>query len=127
MRLPSSLRLKESRHFQRVREKGVSHPGRFLVLATLRDEESPEFLFGLITGKKIGKAVTRNRIRRLLREIIRAHRSEIQPGYHFVTIARWRSPDATLQELEQDWLRLAKRAGLLKKTQRPATSTAPNE
>ena len=126
MRLPSSLRLKESRHFQRIRSKGVSHPGRFLVLAVLRDEETPEFLFGLITGKKIGIAVTRNRIRRLLREVIRAHRAEIQPGYHFVTIARWRSPDATLQELEQDWLRLVNRAGLLKKTPRPA-STAPNE
>ena len=48
MRLPSSLRLKESRHFQRVREKGVSHPGRFLVLATLRDDEILDLVGGLV-------------------------------------------------------------------------------
>jgi hypothetical protein len=31
----------------------------------------------------------------------------------FVTIARWRAPQADFQELRQDWTRLAKRAGLL--------------
>lgn len=115
MRLPSRLRLKESRDFARVKEQGRSQAGRFFVLALLREEALPEFRFGLITSKRLGKAVVRNRVRRQIREIIRAHRAEIAPGWNFVTIARWRAADAAYADMEQDWLRLAKRQGLLLK------------
>lgn len=113
MRLPSRLRMKESRDFARMRKEGTSQAGRFFVLAVLRDESVADFHFGLITGKKLGNAVTRNRLRRQMREIIRAARPRIKPGYHFVTIARWRAPTAEFAELEQDWVRLAKKQGLL--------------
>ena len=115
MRLPSRLRLKESRDFARMREQGVSQAGRFLVLAVSRQEGLTEFRFGVVTGKKLGSAVVRNRLRRQLREVVRAHRAEIAPGFHFVIIARWRAPTAEFAELENDWLRLARRQGLLLK------------
>ncbi|MBK8093239.1 MAG: ribonuclease P protein component [Verrucomicrobiaceae bacterium] len=83
-----------------------------------------EFGFGLVTGRKIGGAVQRNRVRRLLREIIRAHRAEIQPGWHLVTIARWRAPEASYHELESDWLHLAKKLGILRKAA-PSQPIAP--
>lgn len=114
MRLPSNLRLKLARDFALVKSQGVSQAGRFLVLGVLQVKELPEFQFGLITGAKLGKAVVRNRIRRLLREVVRAHRAEIVPGWRMVIIARWRAPQATLEDLEKDWLRLARRMNLLK-------------
>lgn len=113
MRLPSHLRLKHASDFARVREKGSSYAGKYLVLGVLRDEKVAEFGYGLITGRKLGIAVKRNRVRRLLREVIRAHRAEIAPGWQFVIIGRWRAADATLQDLERDWLKLAKRLGVL--------------
>lgn len=106
--------MKLARDFARVKAEGVSLPGKFLVLGSLRVAEVKEFQFGLITGARIGNAVVRNRVRRLLREVIRAHRSEISSGWRFVVVARWRAPQASLEELEKDWLRLAKKAGLLK-------------
>ncbi|MDZ4286706.1 MAG: ribonuclease P protein component [Prosthecobacter sp.] len=115
MRLPSRLRLKESRDFARMKEQGVSQAGRFLVLAVSRQEGLEEFRFGLVTGKKLGPAVVRNRLRRQLREVVRAHRAEIAPGFHLVIIGRWRAPTAEFKELEADWLRLAGRLGLLLK------------
>lgn len=115
MRLPSRLHLKESRDFAVMRARGRSQSGRYFVLALLRDDHLSEFQFGLITGKKLGNAVVRNRLRRQLREIIRAHRVEIAPGWKFVTIARWRAPGAEFLELEDDWVRLARRMGLLLK------------
>jgi ribonuclease P protein component len=114
MRLPSNLRMKLARDFARVKSQGSSQAGKFLVLGVLRVEELEEFQFGLITGGKLGNAVVRNRIRRMLREVIRAHRAEIAPGWRMVVIARWRAPKATLAELEHDWLRLARRMNLLK-------------
>lgn len=114
MRLPSNLRMKLARDFARVKAQGSSQAGKFLVLGVLRVEDLEEFQFGLVTGGKLGNAVVRNRIRRLLREVIRAHRAEIAPGWRMVLIARWRAPQATLAELENDWLRLARRMNLLK-------------
>lgn len=122
MRLPSNLRMKLARDFARVKTQGSSQAGKFLVLGALKTEGLEEFQFGLITGAKLGKAVVRNRIRRLLREIVRAHRAEIAPGWQMVIIARWRAPQATLEELERDWLRLARRMNLL---QTPSQAAAP--
>jgi ribonuclease P protein component len=122
MRLPSHLRLKHASDFARVREKGASYAGKYLVLGVLKDEDVAEFGYGLITGKKLGIAVKRNRIRRLLREIVRAHQAEIAPGWHFVVIGRWRASGATLQELERDWLKLAKRLGILLSPAAPPAS-----
>ena len=122
MRLPSHLRLKHASEFARVREKGASYAGKYLVLGVLKDEDVAEFGYGLITGKKLGIAVKRNRIRRLLREIVRAHQAEIAPGWHFVVIGRWRASGATLQELERDWLKLAKRLGILLSPAAPPAS-----
>jgi ribonuclease P protein component len=121
MRLPSNLRLKLARDFARVKLQGSSQAGKFLVLGALKVEALAEFQFGLITGAKLGSAVVRNRIRRLLREVIRAHRAEIAPGWQMVLIARWRAPQATLQELEKDWMRLACRMKLL---QTPSSSAS---
>jgi ribonuclease P protein component len=106
-----------------VKSQGSSQAGKFLVLGALKTEELEEFQFGLITGAKLGKAVVRNRIRRLLREVIRSHRAEIAPGWQLVVIARWRAPQATLEELEKDWLRLARRMNLLQKP--PSADPAP--
>jgi ribonuclease P protein component len=114
MRLPSSLRIKQSRDYARVRSEGTSFPGRYLVLSVLRGAISSGFQFGLITPKRIGIAVVRNKVRRRLREIVRAHQERIADGCHVVVIARWKSPEAGYADLEKDWLRLAKRADLFK-------------
>lgn len=114
MRLPSSLRIKQSRDYSRVRSEGVAFPGRFLVLSVLRGAISSGFQFGIISPKRVGIAVVRNKVRRRLREIIRAHQSKIMDGCHLVVIARWKSPEATLADLEKDWLKLAKKAAILK-------------
>lgn len=123
MRLPSNLRMKLARDFARVKSQGGSQAGRFLVLGVLRTEGLEEFQFGLVTGAKLGNAVVRNRIRRLLREIVRAHRAEIAPGWQMVIIARWRAPQTSLEELEKDWLRLARRMNLLKKPSSTASAS----
>ena len=120
MRLPSRLRLKESRDFAVIKAQGQSQSGRYFVLALLRDEGVADFRFGLITGKRLGNAVVRNRLRRQMREIIRANRAALVPGMKFVTIARWRAPDTDFAELSQDWTRLARRMGLLLKPAAPA-------
>jgi len=52
-------------------------------------------------------------VRRRLREIVRKHQREIVDGTWIVTIARANAVGATYQQLEVEWLRLAKRASIL--------------
>ncbi|MBL9117272.1 MAG: ribonuclease P protein component [Verrucomicrobiaceae bacterium] len=113
MRLPSRLRMKASSEFSRLKEAGTTFPGRFLVLSAMPDTSVVPFRFGLVTSRKVGGAVTRNTVRRRLREVIKGDQVRIKPGWLFVVIARWKAGDASLTELKQDWSKLALRAGML--------------
>jgi len=68
---------------------------------------------GIVATRRLGNAVTRNQVRRKIREIFRLNQHRIRKGHWLVTIARLSSARAAYQELERDWLRLAERASIL--------------
>jgi ribonuclease P protein component len=113
MRLPLTLRMKNSREFARVKKEGTTFPGRYVVLSVLREDSVRPFRFGLITSRKLGGAVARVRLRRQFREIVRALQVEFSPGWLIVVIPRWRAVDAPFAEMLQDWRKVAHRAGLI--------------
>lgn len=55
--------------------------------------------FGISTGRRLGGAVQRNRVRRRLREILRADPNETGHGWDILIVARPRSVDASFDEL----------------------------
>jgi len=84
-------RLSRSADFDRVYRQGRSQGGRELVLhAFPRGDEDPTRL-GLSVGRKVGGAVERNRVKRLIREAYAAVEAEVRPGHDLVVVAR---PDA---------------------------------
>ena len=87
--------------------------GRLLVLSVLSVNEVAGFRAGFVTSRALGSAVVRNRVRRRLREIVRKHQREIAPATWIVTIARVSAARASYEQLEAEWLRLAKRASIL--------------
>ncbi len=70
--------------------------------------------FGFSASRQVGKAVARNRSRRLLREAVRLHLPEIQTGWDCLLMARTETPQATFGEAESAVLSLLKQARLLK-------------
>lgn len=110
MRLTRQRRMRQWGEFQAVRKLGQSTGGRFVVLGAHQDPALTSTSFGFITSKKASKkAVTRNLLRRRFREIVRKHGDSILTGHRVVTIARWRTAEATFHELEADWIKTAKR------------------
>jgi len=96
--LPRAHRLTKSGDYARVRRQGQSraHPLLILVVAPNGGETTR---VGIIAGKKIGTAVVRNRVKRLLREAARARLNRLPPGYDVVLIARQEAAGARLGDL----------------------------
>jgi ribonuclease P protein component len=110
---PKASRLFRSTEFKLVRQSGKAWTGRHLVLAVLVRVDTDRARLGIVTTRKIGSAVIRNRVRRRIREIFRLHQFELISGIWLVTIARMSAATARFSDLERDWLRLAERASIL--------------
>lgn len=83
-------RLSRSAEFDRVYREGRSHAGRHLVLYSFPREaatdETPRL--GLSVGRKVGGAVERNKVKRLLREAFWQSEERVPAGHDFVVVAR---------------------------------------
>ena len=84
-------RLTRSSDFQRVYRQGSSTASRFLVLHYFAQPAGvvrAEPRLGLSVSKKLGGAVVRNRVKRLLRETFRECAARLPGNYDYVLIAR---------------------------------------
>lgn len=110
MQLTRRQSMTRSYEFAHVRTAGVSHAGRCLVLsaAPLPNPNAISF-FGIICTKKVGHAVTRNLLRRRVRELLRKHGAPVATGLQFVVILRNRAKEVPFQTLEKDFLKTLKR------------------
>ncbi len=68
---------------------------------------------GITVNTKIGKAVVRNRVKRLIRESLRAFEGDMKQGYYIVVVARSAMADSTFADTKKSLFSLLSEIKLL--------------
>ncbi|MBP6964868.1 MAG: ribonuclease P protein component [Armatimonadetes bacterium] len=112
--LPRDRRLTARRDFRTVYSSGRAFTNRLLVLRALRKNSAHLARFGFSSSSKMGNAVLRNRMSRLLRESVRSLSGNIrETGFDAVIIARPAARSAAFAQMRDAVEDLLGKAGLM--------------
>ena len=112
--MDKSKRLRRNKEFQRVYRYGKCTVSKWAVVYVLTNQGDRPARMGFVTGKKLGCAVVRNRIRRLMKEVYRHQQDRLKPGRDIVMVGRGFLKEASYGEAEQHILKLWEKARILK-------------
>ena len=111
-RLGRRYSLGRNKQYTYVYRRGKSFPGHRMVLVYLK---ARELKVGFSVSSKIGNAVTRNRLRRRMKEDFRLLRPELMPG-KYIFVARTAAVAAEPSAMAREMRALLKKAGLFRQT-----------
>ncbi len=106
--------LHKNKKFQVVYKLGKSYANRMVVLYVLSNKDSVRRV-GFAAGKKLGGAVIRNRVKRLLRESYRLNQFQLITGVDLILVGRQAAIKADRMEVSKAFLHLCNKAKILAK------------
>lgn len=113
MRMQRKLRLRSRSDFSRIYKTGRSFANSQFVVYWMKRPETERFRAGVSVSRKLGGAVVRNRIRRVVKELIRLNADRIRDRTDFIVIVRRPALGKKTKDLERSLLHALRKAGLL--------------
>jgi ribonuclease P protein component len=108
------LRLRKREDFNRIYRQGRSFANSQFVVYWRKHPETERFRLGVSASGKLGGAVVRNRMRRMVKEIVRHHAHRLEEGTDLILIVRKPALSLSYWEMEKSVLHVLRKAGLLK-------------
>ena len=108
----ADLFLRNSRDINWVKQAG-QRVSTALFNLLIRRADGMETKLAIIVGKRFGTAVSRNRAKRLFRELARAVRGRLSPGYKFLVFPKRGCLTTQFAELQDIWVQSLGRYGLI--------------
>lgn len=108
-KLSKNSRLRRNSSFQAVYRSGKSYANKNMVLYVL-PQRGGQRRVGFAAGKRLGSAVIRNRVKRLLREAYRLHQHRLATGFDLVIVGRQPLTGGSLDTAVSAFLQLSDRA-----------------
>lgn len=108
-------RLKKNEEFQQVFKRGKSVANRQFVVYYLKKEQQTNIRVGISVSKKLGNAVVRNKIKRLVREAIREIIPNLNQSCDLVIIARKPTVEMSLDEIKKSLKHVLKLSRVMKR------------
>lgn len=105
--------LHQNREFKRLYARGKSAVGRLVVVYYKKNAAAGGRL-GITVSKKLGKAVVRSRVRRIIREAYRLEGESLLPEIDMVIVARGRAVKAKCQDIQNELCTLWTKEGLMR-------------
>ncbi len=115
--------MKKNKEFQEVFNKGTSFANRQYVVYVLPKKDQEVFRVGLSVSKKVGKAVTRNQIKRYIRQVFLELKDEVVKGNDYIIIARKPAANMNFHETKKSLNHVLSRAKVLKRKKIGYTKT----
>ncbi|MCQ6280216.1 ribonuclease P protein component [Bacillus sp. EB600] len=113
--MKKELRIKRNKDFQEAFKKGRSFANRQFVVYALQKEGQDPFRIGLSVSKKLGNAVTRNHIKRYIRQAVFELKDSMETGMDYVIIARKPLVEMDFFEVKKSLTHVLKVGKVLKK------------
>ncbi|EYE88641.1 ribonuclease P [Fervidicella metallireducens AeB] len=111
--MKSDEKIKKNSQFRYIYNRGKSISDSLLVLYIFKNNKNINRI-GISVSKKVGNSVTRNRVKRLIRESYRTNKEKYRRGYDLIFVARARCSKSNYHEILKSQINLMKKGGLLK-------------
>lgn len=111
--MKKEFRIKKNKEFQQVFKVGKSYANRQFIIYLLKKENQEAFRIGLSVSKKVGNSVTRNRIKRYIRQSFFELKDSIKPMHDYVIIARKPTAEMDFHEVKKSLIHLLKLSKVL--------------
>lgn len=113
--MKKDYRIKKNKDFQLIFKNGHSFANRQFIVYLYENKDIHHFRLGLSVSKKIGNAVTRNQVKRYIRQAFLELADYINPSYDYIVIARKPASDMNFHQVKSSLVHVLKIAKVLPK------------
>ena len=107
--------IKKNSEFKKIYEEKNSFATKNIVMYISKNSDVESNRLGISVSHKVGNSVVRHTLSRRIREIFRENQDSIENGIDIIVVLRVGSDKVEFFKLKEDFLKLCKKHGILKK------------